>query len=77
MAYPIGYNCDVFTVQQTEEFLAWLDALKDKRAQIRIVARLRRADAGNLGERHPNLEMIYDQTQNPAQAIGLRCGPIP
>jgi putative component of toxin-antitoxin plasmid stabilization module len=26
----------VFTVLQTEEFVAWLDALKDKRAQIRI-----------------------------------------
>jgi putative component of toxin-antitoxin plasmid stabilization module len=25
----------MFTVRQTEEFVAWLDALKDKRAQIR------------------------------------------
>ena len=33
----------MFTVLQSEEFIAWLDALKDKRAQIRIAARLRQA----------------------------------
>ena len=37
------------TVQQTEEFVEWLDELKDKRAQLRIAARLRLAEAGNLG----------------------------
>jgi len=41
------------TVQQTEEFVAWLDGLTDKRAQIRIVARLRLAEAGNLGDWKP------------------------
>ena len=40
----------MFIVRQTEEFVTWLDALKDKRAQIRIVARLRQAEAGNLGD---------------------------
>lgn len=43
----------MFVVRQTEEFVAWLDALKDKRAQIRIVARLRLAEAGNLGDWQP------------------------
>lgn len=51
--YPYGYNCDVFTVLQTEQFVAWLDALKDKRAQIRIAARLRQAEAGSLGDWQP------------------------
>ena len=37
------------TVQQTAEFVEWLDELKDKRAQLRIAARLRLAEAGNLG----------------------------
>lgn len=36
-------------VQQTVEFADWLDDLKDKRAQLRIAARLRLAEAGNLG----------------------------
>jgi hypothetical protein len=39
----------MFTVRQTEEFVAWLDGLRDKRAQVRIAARLRQAEAGNLG----------------------------
>ena len=40
----------MFTVRQTQEFQAWLDALKDMRAQVRIAARLRLAEAGNLGD---------------------------
>jgi putative addiction module killer protein len=38
------------TVQQTAEFVDWLDELKDQRAQLRIAARLRLAEAGNLGD---------------------------
>lgn len=33
-----------------EEFQDWLDGLKDMKAQLRIVARLRLAEAGNLGD---------------------------
>jgi putative addiction module killer protein len=40
----------MYTVYQTDEFLEWLDRLKDKRAQIRIAARLRQVEAGNLGD---------------------------
>jgi len=43
----------VLTVLQTEEFIAWLDALKDKRARVRIAARLRQAEAGSLGDWQP------------------------
>lgn len=43
----------MFTVLQTEEFVAWLDALKDKRAQLRIAARLRQVEAGSLGDWQP------------------------
>ena len=46
------FGC-MFTVCQTEEFVAWLDHLKDKRAQVRIAARLRQAEAGNLGDWQP------------------------
>ena len=53
MAYPIGHNKVVFTVRQTEEFVARLDGLDDQRAQIRIAARLRQAEAGNLGDWQP------------------------
>ena len=37
-------------VQQTVEFVDWLDGLKDQRAQLRIAARLRLAESGNLGD---------------------------
>jgi putative addiction module killer protein len=40
----------MYTVQQTQEFQDWLDDLRDLRAQLRIVARLRQAEAGNLGD---------------------------
>lgn len=43
----------MFTVFQTEEFVTWLDDLKDKRAQVRIAARLRQAESGNLGDWQP------------------------
>jgi putative addiction module killer protein len=40
----------VFAILQTQEFQRWLDALRDQRAQVRIAARLRLAEAGNLGD---------------------------
>jgi putative addiction module killer protein len=36
--------------RQTREFQDWLDSLKDIKAQVRIVARLRLAEAGGLGD---------------------------
>jgi putative addiction module killer protein len=38
------------SIQQTQEFVDWLDGLKDRQAQLRIVSRLRLAEAGNLGD---------------------------
>jgi putative addiction module killer protein len=43
----------MYTVKQTQEFQDWLDDLKDIKAQLRIVARLRLAEAGNLGDWKP------------------------
>jgi putative addiction module killer protein len=40
----------VYNAQQTQEFQDWLDDLKDVRAQVRIAARVRLAEAGNLGD---------------------------
>ena len=40
----------MFIVCETEEFRSWLDVLRDKRAQLRIAARLRYAETGNLGD---------------------------
>ncbi|HBL29827.1 MAG TPA: addiction module antitoxin RelB [Acidobacteria bacterium] len=43
----------MYTLRQTQEFQDWLDGLKDLRGQVRIVARLRLAEAGNLGDWKP------------------------
>ena len=43
----------MFTAYQAEGLVAWLDALKDKGAQIRIAARLRQVEAGSLGDWQP------------------------
>ena len=40
----------MFIVRQTQEFQDWLDGLRDLRAQVRIAARLRLAEAGSLGD---------------------------
>ena len=40
----------MFTVRLTQDFQDWLDDLRDRRAQIRIVARLRLVEAGSLGD---------------------------
>jgi putative addiction module killer protein len=43
----------MFIVRQTGAFIGWLDGLKDMRVQVRIAARLRQAEAGNLGDWSP------------------------
>jgi putative addiction module killer protein len=40
----------MYILRQTVGFQNWLDDLKDQRAQVRIAARLRLAEAGNLGD---------------------------
>ena len=43
----------MFIVRETEEFRALLDALRDWQTQVRVAARLRYAEAGNLGDWAP------------------------
>jgi len=43
----------MFIIRETEEFRSWLDALRDRRVQVRVAARLRYAEAGNLGDWGP------------------------
>lgn len=43
----------MYTIRQTQEFQDWLDRLTDQRAQVRIAARLRLAELGNLGDWQP------------------------
>jgi len=43
----------MYSVQLTSEFESWLDGLKDRTSKLRIVARLRQAESGNLGDWKP------------------------
>ena len=40
----------MLTVKRTEVFSAWLDGLKDRTTQQRLIVRLRKAMLGNLGD---------------------------
>jgi putative addiction module killer protein len=57
----------MFTIQQTQEFQAWLDGLKDFRAQVRISARLRLAEAGSLGD--------WKSVGGEVSEMRVNCGP--
>lgn len=43
----------MFTLNQTEQFTKWLLNLRDIRAKARIVARIKSAERGNLGDCAP------------------------
>jgi putative addiction module killer protein len=40
----------MFEVIKSEEFLVWVTKLRDRAAALRISARIRRAELGNLGD---------------------------
>ena len=50
----------MYILRQTIEFQNWLDNLDDKRAQVRIAARVRHAEAGNLGDWKPVGEEVSE-----------------
>ena len=60
----------MFSIRQTEEFVVWLDALKDMRAQVRIAARLRQAEGGNLGDWSPSKVRYPSSASTTAPATG-------
>lgn len=43
----------MYTIKRTPEFDAWFDELRDGITQRRLVARLRKASLGNLGDVKP------------------------
>ena len=43
----------MFEVRKTVEFVRWLDELHDARARARVLVRIERVVAGNLGDSKP------------------------
>jgi putative addiction module killer protein len=48
--YLFGYNAFVYSVFRTDEFDKWLGKLRDAKGKARIIARIRSAELGNLGD---------------------------
>jgi putative addiction module killer protein len=49
----VNYRIHMFEVRQTTRFATWLAGLRDERARARILKRIDRAQAGNLGDVGP------------------------
>ena len=43
----------MFIIDQTDEFIDWLDGLKDKLTRARLVRRLQKAERGLMGDVEP------------------------
>lgn len=53
----------MFTLRRMPEFDAWFDALRDGMTQRRLVARLRKATLGNLGDVKPVGEGVFEMRE--------------
>lgn len=54
----------MFTIKTTDGFDAWLDGLRDKKAQRRIVARLRKLSFGLFGDVKPVGEGVSEAREH-------------
>ena len=57
---PTSYMPVMFEIRETDRFKTWLKNLKDRRAVIKIVARIRRIELGNLGDVKPVGENVSE-----------------
>jgi putative addiction module killer protein len=51
--YSMGYDCSMYTIKRTLEFIDWLKGLRDPIGKVRIIKRLERAAEGNFGDAKP------------------------
>jgi hypothetical protein len=60
LLYPYWIHMCVLALIRTEGFADWLDALQDRRAKARILARLTSAEQGNFGDCNPIGSVVAD-----------------
>jgi putative addiction module killer protein len=53
----------MYTIVETERFARWLADLRDQRTRLRLVARLRKASQGNLGDVKPVGEGVWEMRE--------------
>ncbi|MDK9703577.1 MAG: type II toxin-antitoxin system RelE/ParE family toxin [Sulfuritalea sp.] len=54
----------MFSIKRTDEFNAWLHGLKDGMTHRRLLARLRKAALGNLGDVKPVGEGVFEMREH-------------
>jgi putative addiction module killer protein len=54
----------MFTIKRTPEFDAWFASLRDATAKARLVARLRKAQLGNLGDVKAIETNVYEMREH-------------
>lgn len=54
----------MFTIRRTVEFDAWFSGIRDVVTRQRLVARLRKAQLGNLGDVKPVGKGVYEMREN-------------
>lgn len=63
MCVNYGLHFDMLTIRRTQAFDAWFNGLRDGMTQRRLVARLRKASLGNLGDVKPVGEGVYEMRE--------------
>ncbi len=53
----------MYRIKRTPEFAAWLDSIRDRTARARLIRRLERAAAGNLGDVRPVGEGVFEMRE--------------
>ena len=54
----------MFQIRRTEEFVHWLDGLKDHLSRARLIRRLDRARQGHLGDVKPVGEGVFEMREH-------------
>ena len=62
--YSTDYNSSVFTIKRTDEFNVWLLSLTDSLTHRRLLARLRKASVGNLGDVKPVGAGVFEMREH-------------
>ena len=62
--YPIRYIISMYKIQKTDIFEKWFTKLRDSYGKGKILARLKRAELGNLGDSKTLGEHLFEMRIN-------------
>ena len=60
---PQGYNQTMYSVIETQDFIAWLDGLRDMPTRVRLRRRLSKATRGILGDVKPVGDGVWEMRE--------------